>query len=138
MEKRRYFNHGGTEARRKAPITRRQICWETAKTSPGKFTSVNFASERHNLGFTFMNLLSVAEKNFPQSEPDVAQDFFSLRKLFAGKTWKFTEGRNLLNPASHAAETASSPVAFAGIGRTTPNFGLSFGVGTFKANSCPL
>ena len=81
----------GTEVRRKAPITSRQICWETAKTSPGKFTSVYFASERLNLGFTFMNLLSVAEKNFPQSEPDVAQDFFSLRKLFAGKTWKFTK-----------------------------------------------
>ena len=80
----------------------------------------------------------------------MAQDFFSLRKLFAGKTWKFTEGRNLLNPASHgdiawagalashAAETGGTPVAFAGIGRTTPNFGRAFGVGTFKATSCPL
>ena len=80
----------------------------------------------------------------------MAQDFFSLRKLFAGKTRKFTEGRNLLNPASHgdiawagalasrAAETGGTPVAFAGFGRTTPNFGRAFGVGTLKANSCPL
>ena len=48
-----------------------------------------------------MNQLSVAEKIFPKSEPDMAQDFFALRKIFSGKTWKFTEGRNLLNPASH-------------------------------------
>ena len=97
-----------------------------------------------------MNQLSVAKKIFPKGEPDVAQDFFSLRKLFVGKTWKFTEGRNLLNPASHgdiawagalashAAATASNPVAFAGIGRTTPNFSRAFGVGTFKASSWPL
>ena len=48
-----------------------------------------------------MHQLSVAEKIFPQSEPDVAQDYFSLRKIYSGKTWKFTEGRNQLNPASH-------------------------------------
>ena len=80
----------------------------------------------------------------------MAQDFFSLRKLFAGKTWKFTEGRNLLNPASHgdiawagalashAAETGGTPVAFAGIGRTTPNFGRFLGVGKITATSWPL
>jgi hypothetical protein len=45
--------------------------------------------------------LSIGEKIFPKGEPDVSQDFFSLRKIFSGKTWKFTEGRNLLNPASH-------------------------------------
>ena len=69
--------------------------------SPRQFTAVNFASDKHDLGFTLMNQLSVAEKIFPKSEPDVAQDFFALRKIFSGKTWKFTEGRNLLNPASH-------------------------------------
>ena len=79
----------------------RQICWETAQQFPGQFTPVNFASEKHDMGFALMNQLSVAEKIFPKSEPDVAQDFFSLRKIFSGKTWKFTEGRNLLNPASH-------------------------------------
>ena len=73
MEKRRYFNHGVTEARRKAPIT--------------------------------------------ASHGDIA---------WAGAL------------ASHAAETASSPLAFAKLDRTTPNFGRAFGVGTLKANSCPL
>jgi len=118
----------------------RQICWETAKMFPSQFTPVNFASEKPNLGFTLMNQLSVAEKIFPQSEPDVAQDFFSLRKLFVGKTWKFTEGRNLLNPASHgdiawagalashAAETGSAPVAFARLSNPRPTMG-SFGMG---------
>lgn len=79
----------------------RQICWETARHFPGIFTAVNFASEKHDLGFALMNQLSVAEKIFPKSEPDVAQDFFALRKTYSGKTWKFTEGRNRLNPASH-------------------------------------
>jgi hypothetical protein len=62
---------------------------------------VNFASEKHDMGFTLMNQLSVAEKIFPKGEPDVAQDFFSLRKIYSGTTWKFTEGRNHLNAASH-------------------------------------
>jgi phage FluMu gp28-like protein len=79
----------------------RQICWETAKLFPGIFTAINFASDKHDMGFALMNQLSVAEKIFPRGEPDVGQDFFSLRKIFSGKTWKFTEGRNLLNPASH-------------------------------------
>jgi hypothetical protein len=51
--------------------------------------------------FTLMNQLSVAEKIFPKGEPDIAQDFFSLRKIYSGKAWKFTEGRNQLSPASH-------------------------------------
>ena len=92
----------------------------------------------------------MAEKIFPKGEPDVAQDFFSLRKIFAGKTWKFMEGRNLLNPASHgdiawagalashAAKTGGAPVACAGLGRTTPNFGRAWGVGTFKRTSWPF
>jgi phage FluMu gp28-like protein len=79
----------------------RQICWEAARHFPGQFTPVNFASQKHDLGFALMNQLSVAEKIFPKSEQDVAQDYLALRKIFAGRTWKFTEGRNLLNPASH-------------------------------------
>jgi len=79
----------------------RQICWETAKQFPGVFTPCNFAGKKHDLGFTLMNQLSVAEKIFPRSEPDVAQDYFSIRKIYSGKRWVFTEGRNLLNPASH-------------------------------------
>jgi len=79
----------------------RQICWETAKRFGGRFLPVNFSSEKHDLGFKLVNQLSVAEKVFPKSEPDVAQDYFSLRKIFSGKTWKFTEGRNLLNQNSH-------------------------------------
>ncbi|HEV2691952.1 MAG TPA: hypothetical protein VG347_03575 [Verrucomicrobiae bacterium] len=79
----------------------RQICWETAKAFPGIFKPFNFAGGKHDLGFGLMNQLSVAEKVFPRSEPDVAQDYFSLRKIFSGKRWVFTEGRNLLNAASH-------------------------------------
>lgn len=79
----------------------RQICWETTQQFPGIFTPVNFASEKHDMGFALMNQLSVAEKLFPKSEPDIAQDYFGLRKIYAGKRWTFTEGRNLLNPASH-------------------------------------
>ena len=77
----------------------------------------------------------------------MAQDFFSLRKLFSGKTWKFTEGRNLLNPASHgdiawagalasrAAEKGGGPVAFGKLERTTPDIGRLFGVGKFRGDS---
>ena len=79
----------------------RQICWETAKQFPGIFKPFNFAGGKHDLGLALMNQLSVAEKIFPKGEPDVAQDYFSLRKIYSGKRWVFTEGRNLLNPASH-------------------------------------
>ena len=79
----------------------RKICWETAKHFPGQFTPVNFASEKHDMGFALMNQLSVAEKLFPKNQPDIAQDYFALRKIHSGNRWKFTEGRNLLNPASH-------------------------------------
>lgn len=79
----------------------RQICWETTQEFPGIFTPVNFASEKHDMGFSLMNQLATAAKIMPKSEPDVAQDFFGLRKIYAGKRWTFTEGRNLLNPASH-------------------------------------
>ena len=65
------------------------------------FKPFNFAGGKHDLGFGLMNQLSVAEKVFPRSEPDVAQDYFSLRKIFSGKRWVFSEGRNLLNASSH-------------------------------------
>lgn len=79
----------------------RQICWETAKQFSGIFTPVNFASEKHDMGFALMNQLSVAEKKFPKSEQDVATDYFALRKTYSGRKWVFTEGRNTINPASH-------------------------------------
>lgn len=79
----------------------RQICWETAQQFPGIFTPVNFASEKHDMGFALMNQLSTAEKIFPADQPDIAQDYFGLRKIYAGKRWIFTESRNLLNTASH-------------------------------------
>jgi phage FluMu gp28-like protein len=79
----------------------RQICWETAREFPGVFKPFNFSGGKQDLGFGLMNQLSVAEKIFPRGEPDVAQDYFSLRKIFSGNRWVFTEGRNLLNAASH-------------------------------------
>jgi len=48
-----------------------------------------------------MNQLSVAEKRFPRSDPDIAADFFALRKAHTGTKWAFSEGRNSLNSASH-------------------------------------
>lgn len=79
----------------------RQICWETSKEFSGIFTPVNFASSKHDMGFGLMNQLSVSEKLFPKSEADVAADYFAMRKIYQGKRWVFTEGRNMLNPASH-------------------------------------
>ena len=79
----------------------RQICWEAAGHFSHRFLKVNFASKKHGLGFALMNQLSVAEKRFPKSEPDIAADYFALRKTHNGNKWTFTEGRNTLNPASH-------------------------------------
>ena len=79
----------------------RQICWETTKRFPGQFHAVNFASAKHDMGFRLMNQLATAEKRFPRSEPDVASDFYALRKTFQGGRWKFSEGSNALNPHSH-------------------------------------
>lgn len=79
----------------------RQICWETAKRFLGSFIPVNFRSEKHKMGLALMNQLSATEKVFPRSQPDIGQDFFSLRKIWSAGSWKFTEGRNLLNAASH-------------------------------------
>lgn len=101
----------------------RQICWETEKQFPGIFMPVNFASEKHDMGFGLMNQLAVAEKVFPKSEPDVAADYFALRKIYQGKRWVFAESRNLLLPASHCdiawagalASKADSAIGGAGI-----------------------
>jgi len=79
----------------------RQICWEAAQRFGGYFMSINFASEKHNIGFTLMNQLAVGEKQFPRSERDVASDFFALRKHYTGSKWLFTESVNCLNAASH-------------------------------------
>jgi phage FluMu gp28-like protein len=79
----------------------RQICWEAAKTFPGRFNTVNFSSKKHDLGFTLMNQLSVAQKRFPRSHQDIASDFFALRKSFQGRQWHFSEGQNSFNNASH-------------------------------------
>jgi len=48
-----------------------------------------------------MNQLSVAEKRLPKSDPDIAADYFALRKAHNGNKWAFSEGRNSLNHASH-------------------------------------
>jgi phage FluMu gp28-like protein len=79
----------------------RQICWEAAHQHSYKFTRVNFAAKKQDLGFALMNQLSVAEKHFPKDQPDIAADFFALRKTFTGTKWVFTEGRNNNNPNSH-------------------------------------
>ena len=62
----------------------RQICWEAAEHYSSRFMKVNFASKKHDLGFAFMNQLSVAEKRFPKSEADIAADYFALRKTHNG------------------------------------------------------
>jgi phage FluMu gp28-like protein len=79
----------------------RQICWEAARRFSNRLLQVNFGSRKHELGFSLMNQLSLAEKRFPRSELDIAADYSALRKKFVGLRWVFTEGRNLYNPASH-------------------------------------
>lgn len=79
----------------------RQVCWRTAQNFVGQFHGVNFASEKHKMGFALMNQLSTAEKIIPTEHDDIAQDFFSLRKTFSGGRWVFTASRNNLNPNSH-------------------------------------
>jgi len=79
----------------------KQICWEAAKTFQGRFTPVNFSSRKHDIGFSLMNQLSVAEKRFPRNYQDIAADYFALRKTFHGSKWIFSEGSNTFNPASH-------------------------------------
>jgi phage FluMu gp28-like protein len=79
----------------------RQICWEAAKAFPGRFLPVNFRSTKSDMGFVLMDQLSAGTKILPRNPPDIAADFFALRKTYAGGRWIFTEGSNPLNPASH-------------------------------------
>jgi phage FluMu gp28-like protein len=79
----------------------RQICWEAASHFSSRFLKVNFAGKKHDLGFSLMNQLSVAEKRFPRTHQDIASDYFALRKVYTGTRWTFAEGRNTLNAASH-------------------------------------
>jgi len=81
----------------------RQVCWRTTQQFPNIFTGVNFSSKKHEMGHALMNQLSTAEKILPLAEEhdDIAQDFFSIRKIFSGGRWHFAEGRNNLNPNSH-------------------------------------
>jgi phage FluMu gp28-like protein len=105
----------------------RQICWEAAQQFSYKFTKVNFATKKQDLGFALMNQLSVAEKHIPKDQHDVAADFFALRKTFAGNKWVFTEGRNHSNPNSHCdIAWAAALATFAHA--ETENFGISAAV----------
>jgi phage FluMu gp28-like protein len=80
----------------------RQICWEAANHfGQNKFTPINFATRKSDLGLLLMNLLSSGQKRFPKAHPDIAADFFALRKSFNGTKWVFAEGRNNYNTASH-------------------------------------
>src|SRR5205823_5515128 len=79
----------------------RQICWEAAKQFSSRFSKVNFAGKKHDLGFALMNQLFNAEKRFPKNHQDIAADYFALRKVYTGTRWVFNEGRNTLNAASH-------------------------------------
>lgn len=81
----------------------KQICWTAAKLFPGLFTPVNFTGSKHNMGTDLMNKLANQEKRFPKADEhrDIAQDFFSLRKLSRAGRFVFSEGKNILNPNSH-------------------------------------
>jgi hypothetical protein len=79
----------------------RQICWEAARLFRSRFQPVNFAARKHDLGFALMNQLASAEKRFPKDHPDIAADYFALRRTHRGAKWAFSEGHNHLNPNSH-------------------------------------
>lgn len=78
-----------------------KVCWELEKAYPGRFVGVNFASSKHELGFSLMNRLGVAEKRWPKTWQDLAADYYAIRKTFTGNKWVFTAGTNSLNAASH-------------------------------------
>lgn len=79
----------------------RQICWQLEKGFAGQFTPVNFASEKHDMGFTLMNQLANAEKLWSDEDADLSSDYFALRKNFGAGRWKFSESDNPLNANSH-------------------------------------
>jgi len=78
-----------------------KICWELEQEYPGQFEGHNFASEKHDMGFALMNQLSTGQKRFPRDWPEVAADYFALRKTHTGKRWVFSEGTNNLLEFSH-------------------------------------
>ncbi len=104
----------------------KQVCWRTAQKFPN-FTGINFSRDKHNMGFALMNQLAIAEKIIPTGEDDIAQDYFALRKNFAGGRWIFTAGRNNLNPASHG------DIAWAGALATKAD--ESAGAGAFTSDT---
>ncbi len=106
----------------------RQICGEAAQQFSWNFTSVNFSSKKHDLGFTLMNQLSVAQKRIPRSQQDIAQDYFALRKSFNGNKWAFSEGRNALNPASHCDIAWAGALASHAHTENRPTFGCAIGL----------
>lgn len=79
----------------------RNICWDAAKKFPGIFSSVNFKTAKHDMGFALMSQLQVSEKQWPKKEADIGADYFALRKLVSAGVWKFSEGVNQLNKHSH-------------------------------------
>jgi phage FluMu gp28-like protein len=89
----------------------RQICWNAAQRFSGIFSSVNFKSDKHNMGFTLMNQLQAAEKQWPAKEKDILTDYFALRKLYSSGGWKFSEGVNNLNKVSHCDMAWSGAMA---------------------------
>jgi len=79
----------------------RQICWEAAQECRWAFTPVNFGREKTALGFELMDQLAAARKRFPRAAPDIAADYFALRKEHRAGRWTFREEPNPLNAASH-------------------------------------
>lgn len=101
----------------------RQICWNAAASFPGRFTPVNFATKKNDIGLALMNQLSFGQKHFPRAHHDIAADFFALRKNHVGHRVLFKESRNPQNPVSHcdiawagalASEAHNTPVACIG------------------------
>lgn len=89
----------------------RQICWNLAQAFPNQFQPINFRSHKHDMGFSLMNQMAVAEKQWPKTHDviierdnrhrDIAADYFALRKIFQGGRWIYSEGPNNFNQASH-------------------------------------
>ena len=105
----------------------RQVCWELSKSFAGRFEGVNFSRSKHDMGFALMNQLATGEKQFPKGAKDIAQDYFALRKIYQGGRWIFTEGRNILNPASHC------DIAWAGA--LSSNAATRRGIGMMQSSS---
>lgn len=82
----------------------RQICWEWHANYGDRVRCVNFGTEKATMGTRLMNELAETKKRFPKNQPDIASDFFALRKHHTGGNpgkWVFSEGNNALNSHSH-------------------------------------